>query len=109
VRAGDYDAIVFVGGSGYKVDDPEGQRIAQEAVAEGKVVAAICVAPISLAKAGVVEGKRVTASTQWNVLEKAGATVVTDGSVVRDGLIITANGPGGARKFGEAIAAALRE
>jgi protease I len=109
VRAGDYDAIVFVGGSGYKVDDPEGQRIAQEAVAEGKVVAAICIAPITLAKAGVVEGKRVTASTQWNVLEKAGATVVTDGSVVRDGLIITANGPGGARKFGEAIAAALRE
>jgi len=109
VRAGDYDAIVFVGGSGYKVDDPEGQRIAQEAVAEGKVVAAICIAPITLAKAGVLEGKRVTASTQWNVLEKAGATVVTKGSVVRDGLIITANGPGGAREFGEAIAAALGE
>ena len=52
VRGGDYDAIVFVGGYRYKVDDPEAQRIAQEAVAEGKVVAAICIAPITLAKAG---------------------------------------------------------
>ena len=109
VRGSDYDAIVFVGGPGYEVNDPEGQRIAREAVAGGKVVAAICIAPITLAKAGLVEGKRVTASTQWNVLEKAGATVVTGTSVVRDGLIITANGPGGAREFGEAIAAALRE
>jgi len=109
VRAADYDAVVFVGGYGYEVDDPEGQRIAREAVAGDKVVAAICIAPITLAKAGLVEGKRVTAATQWNVLEKAGATVVTDTAVVRDGLIITANGPGGAREFGEAIAAALQE
>jgi protease I len=109
VRVGDYDAVVFVGGYGYEVDDPEGQRLAREAVAESKVVAAICIAPITLAKADVVEGKRVTASMQWNVLEEAGAIVVTDTSVVRDGLIITANGPGGARKFGEAIAAALGE
>ena len=65
--------------------------------------------PLTLAKAGVVKGKRVTAAMQWNVLEKAGATVVTNASVVRDGLLITANGPGRARQFGEAIAAALGE
>lgn len=108
-RGTDYDAIVFVGGMGVDVDDPEAQRIAQEAVAEAKVVAAICIAPIILAKAGVVEGKQVTAATQWTTLEKAGALVVTSGSVVRDGLIITANSPGGAREFGETIAAALVE
>jgi protease I len=108
VRGGDYDAIVFVGGAEYKLDDPEGQRIAQEAVAEGKVVAAICIAPITLARAGVVEGKRVTAAALPKELERAGATF-TGASVERDGLIITANSPGGARKFGEAIAAALGE
>jgi protease I len=108
-RGSDYDAIVYVGGMGVDVDDPEAHRIAQEAVAEAKVVAAICIAPITLAKAGVVEGKQVTAATQWNTLEKAGALVVTSGSVVRDGLIITANSPGGAREFGETIAAALEE
>ena len=108
-RGSEYDAIVFVGGMGVDVDDPEAQRIAQEAVAEAKVVAAICIAPIILAKAGVVEGKQVTAATQWTTLEKAGALVVTSGSVVRDGLIITANSPGGAREFGETIVAALEE
>jgi protease I len=108
-RGSDYDAIVFVGGMGVDVDDPEAHRIAQEAVSEAKVVAAICIAPITLAKAGVVEGKRVTAATFWNTLEKAGAIVVTSGNVVRDGLLITANSPGGAREFGETIVAALEE
>ena len=109
VRAGDYDAIVFVGGLQYKRDDPEAQRIAQEAIAEGKVVAATCIAPITLAKGGVVEGKRVTAARDVELkLEKAGA-VFTGASVERDGLIITAKGPLAARQFGEAIAAALGE
>lgn len=108
-RGSDYDAIVFAGGMGVDVDDPEAHRIAQEAVAEAKVVAAICIAPIILAKAGVVEGKRATAATYWNTLEKAGAVVVTSGHVVRDGLLITANSPGGAREFGETIVTALEE
>jgi protease I len=109
VYGGDYDAIVFVGGIQYEVDNLDAQRIAQEAVAEGKVVAAICVAPVTLARAGLVEGKRVTAGTMWNELEAAGATVLTGASVERDGLIITADGPGRSRKFGETIAAALGE
>jgi protease I len=108
-RGSDYDAIVFAGGTGVDVDDPEAHRITQEAVAEAKVVAAICIAPVLLAKAGVVEGKRVTAATQWSALEKAGAIVVTSGNVVRDGLLVTANSPGGAREFGETIVAALGE
>ena len=57
----------------------------------------------------MVEGKRVTAAMFPRGLEKAGATVVANASVVRDGLLITANGLGGARQFGEAIAAAMGE
>lgn len=56
----------------------------------------------------MVEGKRVTAAMQWDVLERAGA-IFTGASVERDGLIITANSPGGSRQFGEAIAAAMGE
>ena len=108
VRAADYAVIVFIGGYRYNRDDPEAQRIAQEAVAEGKLLAAICVAPITLAKAGVVEGKRVTASMWISQLEEAGA-IFAGGPVQRDGLIITANGPDASRQFGEAIAAALEE
>ena len=109
VYGGDYDAIVLVGGMQYDIGNLETQRIAREAVAEGKVVAAICIAPITLARAGLVEGKRVTAATKWDELEAAGATVLTGASVERDGLIITADGPGRSRKFGETIAAALGE
>jgi protease I len=109
VYGGDYDAIVLVGGMQYDIGNLETQRIAREAVAEGKVVAAICIAPITLARAGLVEGKRVTAATKWEELEAAGAIVLTGASVERDGLIITADGPGRSRKFGETIAAALGE
>ena len=94
VYGGDYDAIVYLGGMQYEIDNLDAQRIAQEAVAEGKVVAAICIAPITLARAGLVE---------------AGATVLTGASVERDGLIITADVPRRSHKFGETIAAALGE
>jgi protease I len=107
VHAYDYDAIVFVGGDGYDVNDPEAQRLAQEAVAADKVVAAICKAPVTLALAGVVEGKRVTASG-GGALENAGA-IFTGAPIERDGLIITAAGPLSTRLFGEAIAVALAE
>jgi protease I len=107
-HGGDYDAIVFVGGSGYDVDDSEAQRIAQEAVAEGKVVAAICIAPITLARAGVVEGKRMTVAMHPYELEEAGA-IYTGAGFEQDGLIITSNSPGGARRVGEAVATALAE
>jgi protease I len=109
VYGGDYDAIVFVGGMQYEIDNLDAQRIAQEAVSAGKLVAAICIAPITLARAGLVEGKRVTAATKWDELEEAGATVLTGASVERDGLIITADGPARSRKFGETIATALGE
>jgi protease I len=108
VHAADYDAIVFVGGYGYDMNDPESYRVAQEAAAEGKVLAAICVAPITLAKAGVLKGKRATASFPGSMLEAEGATY-TGTTVERDGLIITANGPAAARLFGQTIAAALED
>lgn len=108
VHVSDYDIIVFIGGYAYNKNDPEAQRIAQEAVAEGKLLSAICIAPITLAKAGVINGKRVTASTGISQLEEAGG-IFTGNVVERDGLIITANGPYASQKFGEAIAAALEE
>jgi len=108
VHGADYDALVLVGGYGYVMDDPEAQRIAQEAAAEGKVLAAICVAPITLAKAGLLNGKRATSSMDSWTLKSEGAIPVYD-NIVRDGLIITANGPAAAQNFGETIVTALQE
>jgi protease I len=110
VRAADYDAIVFVGGYPYDPDVPEMHRVAQEAIAEGKLVAGICNGVITLAKASVLESKRVTTLTYQpaSELEEAGA-ILTDAPVERDGLIITGNGPEASGQFGEAIVAALEE
>lgn len=92
VRAGDYDATVFVGGEGVRPTEAEAQRVAREAIAEGKVLAAICASQGILIEAGAVESGWVAA-----------------GTVERDGFIIMGADPLASREFGESIAAALGE
>lgn len=107
--AGDIDAIVFVGGGGSALffDDYYAHQIAREFFESGKIVAAICIAPSVLARAGLLEGKKATAfPTQDRDLEEHGA-VYTGAPVEVDGAIITANGPEAAGAFGEAIADAM--
>lgn len=107
--AADYDATVFVGGAGSEIffDDPDAHRLAREASEAGRVLAAICIAPSTLARAGLLAGRRATAfPTQRADLETYGA-VWTGDPVTVDGLIITANGPEAAQAFGEAIATSL--
>ena len=113
VVVADYDAIVFVGGGGSSVywDDPVAHRIAQEVVAQQKVLAAICIAPVTLARAGVLQGKQATAfpSTDTVAMVQAGGAACTgEETVVRDGLIVTGNGPGAAAEFGQTILAVLQ-
>lgn len=112
-RAADYDAVVFVGGSGAQTywDDPEAHRLAREAADGGKVVAAICIAPVILARAGVLEGKQATVFDPPSLcaaLTAHGATC-TGASVHRDGRVVTASGPQAAEDFARAILAALEE
>lgn len=109
VRADDYDAIVFVGGAGAEEywNDPTAHALAKAAVADDKVLGAICFAPVTLAKAGLLAGKRATVwSSESTQLTDAGAEYV-DEPVVTDGKIITGNGPEAAEAFGEALAKAL--
>jgi protease I len=105
----DYDAVVFIGGSGAQqyVDDPLAQRIAQESVAEGKITAGICLAPVILTNAGLLKGKTATCyPTNGDLLTAAGVNY-TAKPVEKDGNIITADGPKSARQFGEEICKAL--
>jgi len=111
VKVGDYDAVVFVGGPGSSIyfNDSRALSIASDAFKKGKVTCAICIAPVTLANAGVLEGKRATV---WDGdlirrIESKGAKYVAK-PVVVDGKIITANGPAAAREFGRAIAKALK-
>jgi len=107
----DYDAVIFIGGSGAKeyFDSSVALNIARQAAQRQKILAAICIAPAVLANAGLLDGVRATAfSTEKYKLKKAGAQY-TGANVERDGLIITANGPKAAAQFGKAIVDALTE
>ena len=96
-----YDAIVFVGGGGTTqlFGNADAWRIAREAMATGKVVGAICLAPVILANAGVLAGRQATvAGTQAATLEAKGAYYTGPGVTV-DGRLVTANGPKSSRAF----------
>jgi len=105
VRVADYDAVVFVGGSGASVyfNDSQVLALAKDAFAQGKIVGAICIAPSILANAGILGGKRATCfSSEAGNLQSKGA-VYTGEEVTVDGKIVTASGPQAAEEFGEKI------
>lgn len=108
-KAEDYDAIVFIGGPGSSeyFDDPAALKLAQDGVRLDKVVAAICIAPHTLANAGVLEGKKATVFSSEIEAIKAKGAVYTGADLERDEDIITACGPEAAKKFGQAIVDAL--
>ena len=106
-----YDAIIFVGGPGCleSLDNPESHHLCRETVFRGKILGAICISPLILAKAGVLKGKKATVfsssfdKSPIRILEDAGAVYSPEG-VTSDGKIVTASGPGFARSFaGEII------
>ena len=111
IKVSDFDAIVFVGGSGSMEywDNPAAHKIATEANAAQKTVGAICIAPVTLAKAGLLKGKKATTySSTINEIKACGA-LYTAAEVERDGNIVTASGPAAAQKFGETLVKALAE
>lgn len=106
----DYDAVVFIGGGGSSEywDNPAAHSIAKRAYQQGKLVCAICIAPVTLANAGLLIGKKATVwSSEAGALKKAGA-VYTAKPVEIDGNIITASGPTAAKEFGKAILERLK-
>jgi len=109
VSAEDYNAVIFVGGSGAGVyfDDLRAHALATNALKEGKIVAAICIAPSTLANAGLLKGKKATSfSSEKRNLKRKGADY-TGAAVERDGQIITGRGPEAAEEFGNVVASAL--
>lgn len=111
VKVSDFDAVVFVGGSGSMEywDNPTAHKIATEANTAKKTIGAICIAPVTLAKAGLLKNKKATTySSTINDIKACGA-VYTGADVERDGNIVTASGPTAAQKFGETLVKALTE
>ena len=84
-------------------------RLAKYFQESGKVVAAICLAPVVLARAGILKGKKATyfnSPVSFREM-KAGGAMLVDKPVVTDMRIITANGPAAAKEFADAVIRAL--
>lgn len=95
-----FDVLALPGGAdGTKrlIAEPTVLSAIRKFVQQGKLVAAICAAPLVLQSADVLSGKRVTCHPSlWN--ELSSATLSKD-RVVVDGNIITSQGPGTAIEF----------
>jgi protease I len=106
----DYAGVIFVGGPGMgeRLDNVDFQDLAREFYGQGKLVSAICLAPALLAKTGILNGKKATVwssevdKSALEILTENGA-IYQEASVVRDGNLITADGPQSADDFAQTI------
>jgi len=103
-----YDAVVIAGGSGcqtYLWSNKSLQEAVRRVYEKGGVVAAICIAPVVLARAGIIKGRKCTVFPSDESLAemKRGGGILQNQAVVVDSKVVTGNGPNAAKAFGEAI------
>jgi protease I len=109
-----YDALVIAGGMGspqYLWENPLLRKLIIEFNTAQKLVAAICISGVALAKAGILTHKNATV---WKCDESIAAykeaqVNFIDEPVITDGLIITANGPEASEAFAKTIATVLNK
>ena len=100
-----FSAVVLIGGKGSKDywDNEQLHNIVKNFKRAGKIVAAICNAPIILAKAGLLANIPATCwSEDKNELIKLGINY-HDRSVIAEEGIITTDGPQSAEQFAETV------
>lgn len=105
VKPEEIDALVFVGGGGAEqyFEDQTAHLLAKQILDSGKLLAAICIAPVILAKAGLLKGKKATVWFEGAEDLKKGGAIYTGAPVQTHERIITANGPEAAEAFGREI------
>jgi len=103
----DYKAVILPGGMPGAANLRESAdviEIIKQTFAKGNLVCAICAAPIALAKAGVLDGKKFTAYPGFDdLLPHSPETAM----VVVDGNVITGKGPAAAFEFAKKIGETL--
>lgn len=107
-----YDGIIIVGGNGtpeHLWHDEILWALIRHFEEKGKVIAAICLAPIVLARTGILKGKKATYLENPTAFRemRAGGAVLVNQPVVVDTRIITANGPSASKAFADAVVKAL--
>ena len=98
----DLDMVVLPGGlpgADNLNNDPRIHAVLKKMADSGKFAGAICAAPVVLAKAGLLAGKKATSYPGFlDKMAVPGVTFVNQ-KVVKDGKIITSRGPGTAVDF----------
>jgi len=109
VSSDGFDMIILPGGqpgTDNLNNDPRIHRLLADFQAAGKLIGAICAAPIILAAAGLLSGRRATSHPSCSY--RLGGAMYDDRTVVvTDGNIITSQGPGTAISFALAIVSRL--
>jgi protease I len=111
-KADDFAAVVLCGGSSvpdFLWNDKKLQELVTAMAAAGKVVAAICLSTVVLAKAKLLSGREATVyflPQAIQELKSAGATYVKETLLIHNNIIL-AEGPPEAQRFGQAIRTAL--
>lgn len=106
IKVNDYDAV-FIPGGAWNPDnlrnDKDVIKFIQDFNKSGKLIAAICHAPVVLASADILKGRKITG--YWNIqvdLKNAGGTVV-EAPVVVDGNFVTSRHPIDVADFSRAV------
>jgi len=103
----EYDALIIIGGSGTPklLEYPEVMDKIRKFNERGKLIGAICLAPILLARSGILKGVVSTVfPTDFSIsLLKQGGATYSRIHVVEDENIITADGPDSAKEFVDKI------
>ena len=108
VNTDSFDMIVLPGGQPGTDNlnaDPRVHALLKEFAAKNKLIGAICAAPIVLAAAGMLNGKKVACYPTY--IDRLNGGIYEDNPVVSDGSIITSQGVGTAIFFGLALVALL--
>jgi protease I len=106
IKVSDYDAV-FIPGGAWNPDnlryDKDVIKFIQDFNKSGKLIAAICHAPVVLASADILKGRKLTG--YWNIqsdLKNAGGIVLEE-TVVTDGNLITSRHPIDVADFSKAV------
>ena len=110
IKTEEFDAVVLPGGmpgSKNLRDSENVVRIVRSMYENNKIIAAICAAPIALAKAGIMNNITCTAYPMPLTAKALESANLTENMVEQDGNIITGKGPGAAFAFAFKIATTL--
>ncbi|MEO0136264.1 MAG: DJ-1/PfpI family protein [candidate division WOR-3 bacterium] len=104
-----FEALVIAGGVGCRElwEDVTLQRLIQDFNQYHKTVGAICIAPVILARAGILQDKKATVYPQVANEIKPYCAEYTGSDLEISGNVITASGPQAAKDFARAILEAV--